>query len=121
MQTRFPNRILPYVLLAPSVIIVLIFFVIPSVQSLYLSFYRVSPLGNRRIFIGLENFARLVQDPEYLNAIRVSVEFALFVVIVGLSASMAVAVVANQRLRGFAIYRTLLIWPYALSPAIAGL
>ena len=121
MQTRFPNKTLPYLLLAPSVIIVFIFFVVPSIQSLYLSFYRVSPLGNKKIFIGLQNFTRLFQDPGYLNSIITSFKFALFVVVVGLAVSMAVAVVANQRLRGFSIYRTLLIWPYALSPAIAGL
>lgn len=121
MQTRFPNRFLPYLLLSPSLIVVLIFFVIPSAQSLYLSFYRVSPLGNRRIFNGIENFTRLFQDQDYLNSITVSVKFSLFVVLVGLTASLAVAVVANQRLRGFALYRTLLIWPYALSPAIAGI
>ncbi|NOX63390.1 MAG: sugar ABC transporter permease [Chloroflexi bacterium] len=121
MQTRFPEKTLPYLLLAPSIIIVLIFFVVPSVQSLYLSFYRVSALGNKKIFIGLENFTRLLTDPSYLNSIITSFEFAIFVVFVGLAASMAVAVVANQRLRGFGVYRTLLIWPYALSPAIAGL
>lgn len=120
MQTRFPNRFLPLALLAPSIIVVLIFFVIPSVQSLYLSFFRVSPLGDRRIFIGLENFTRLLSDREYTNSVIVSVKFALFVVVVGLSLSLAAAVVANQRYRGFAVYRTLLIWPYALSPAIAG-
>ena len=121
MQTRFPNRYLPYILLSPSVIIVLVFFVIPSIQSLYLSFYRVNMLGTKRIFVGFQNFTRLVTDGDYLNSITVSVEFAFFVVLVGLSASLAVAVVANQRYRGFAIYRTLLIWPYALSPAVAAL
>ncbi|RME46240.1 MAG: sugar ABC transporter permease [Chloroflexi bacterium] len=121
MQTRFPNKILPYLLLSPSVIIVLVFFVVPSLQSLQLSFYRVSPLGTKRIFIGLENFLRLFDDPSYLNSAITSLQFAIFVVLVGLSLSLAVAVVANQRFRGFGIYRTLLIWPYALSPAIAGL
>ena len=121
MQTRFPNKTLPYLLLAPSVIIVFIFFVIPSIQSLYLSFYRVSPLGNKKIFIGLQNFIRLFHDPGYLNSIVTSFKFAIFVVALGLAVSMGVAVVANQRLRGFGAYRTLLIWPYALSPAIAGL
>ena len=121
MRTRFPNKTLPYLLLAPSVIIVFIFFVIPSLQSFYLSFYRISPLGNKKIFIGLQNFTRLFQDPGYLNSIITSFKFAIFVVVVGLAVSMAVAVVANQRLRGFSVYRTLLIWPYALSPAIAGL
>lgn len=120
MQTQFPNKVLPYLLLAPSVIIVFIFFVIPSAQSLYLSFYRVSPLGDRRIFIGLENFTRLITEGAYRHSLWVTFLFAVFVVLVGLSISLAIAVVANQRYRGFGVYRTLLIWPYALSPAIAG-
>jgi sn-glycerol 3-phosphate transport system permease protein len=121
MQTRFPNRILPILLLAPMVVIVLIFFIIPSVQSLYLSFFRVSVTGDRRLFVGLQNFIRLFSSADYLNSLIVSVKFALIVVIVGLSITMVAAVVANQRLRGFIVYRALLIWPYALSPAIAGL
>jgi sn-glycerol 3-phosphate transport system permease protein len=121
MQTRFPNRILPIILLAPMVVIVLIFFIIPSVQSLYLSFFRVSVTGDRRLFIGWQNFTRLFSSADYLNSLVVSVKFSLIVVIVGLSLTMIVAVIANQRLRGFIIYRALLIWPYALSPAIAGL
>ncbi len=120
MQARFPNKLLPYLLLSPSVIIVLVFFVVPSAQSLYLSFFRVSPLGDRTIFVGWQNFVRLIGSSEYHNSIRVTLVFALFVVTVGLLLSLGIAVVANQRFPGFALYRTLLIWPYALSPAIAG-
>ena len=121
MTTRFPNKFLPYLLLAPMILIVLVFFLIPSAQSLELSFYRVNALGTRRIFVGLENFQRLLEDPGYVNSLVVSVKFALFVVLAGLGGGLAAAVVANQRLPGFSFYRTLLIWPYALSPAIAGL
>ena len=121
MQTRFPNRVLPVLLLLPMVAIVLVFFIVPSVQSLYLSFYRVSPLGDRRIFVGIQNFARLLTSENYRNSLIVSAQFAVIVVFFGLSATLGAAVVANQRFRGFAFYRALLIWPYALSPAIAGL
>jgi sn-glycerol 3-phosphate transport system permease protein len=121
MQTRFPNRYLPYFLIAPMIVVVIIFFIIPSVQSLYLSFFRVNPLGTRKIFVGFDNFIRLVTNPGYRNSLIVSIQFVLMVVLFGLSASLAAAVVANQRLRGFVVYRALLIWPYALSPAIAGL
>lgn len=120
MQTKFPHKILPYILLSPSIIIVFIFFIVPSAQSLHLSFYRVSPTGERRIFVAFENFQKLLRSANYRNSIQVSLTFGLFVVFVGLALSLAVAVVANQRFRGFGIYRTLLIWPYALSPAIAG-
>ena len=121
MQTRFPNRFLPYLLLAPSALVVVVFFVIPAVQSIQLSLYRVSATGDRRIFVGLQNFARLLADRDYVNSIAVTGWFSLIVVLGGLAFSLLVAVVANQRLRGFAFYRTLLIWPYAISPSIAGL
>ncbi len=121
MNTRFPNRYLPYLLIAPMIIVVIVFFLIPSAQSLYLSFFRVNPLGNRKIFIGLENFVRLVTNPNYLNSLRVSIEFVILVVFTGLSTSLFVATVANQHIPGFSVYRAMLIWPYALSPAIAGL
>lgn len=121
MNTRFPNRYLPYLLIAPMILVVIIFFLVPSAQSLYLSFFRVNSLGNRKIFVAFENFVRLITNPNYRNSLVVSGEFALMVVLTGLSSSLFVASVANQRLRGFAFYRALLIWPYALSPAIAGL
>lgn len=121
MNTRFPNRYLPYFLIAPMIIVVAIFFLLPSAQSLYLSFFRVNPLGDRKIFVGFENFVRLVSNPNYVNSLVVSIEFALMVVLSGLGSSLVVATIANQRLPGFAFYRALLIWPYALSPAIAGL
>jgi sn-glycerol 3-phosphate transport system permease protein len=121
MNTRFPNRYLPYFLIAPMILVVAIFFLLPSAQSLYLSFFRVNPLGDRKIFVGVENFVRLVTNPNYRNSLVISVEFALMVVFSGLASSLFVATVANQRLPGFAFYRAMLIWPYALSPAIAGL
>jgi len=121
LQARFPNRVMPYLLLAPSAVVVFVFFIIPSAQSLYLSFYQVSAIGDRRIFVGWRNFEQLLRSSEYSNSIWVSLVFAVAVVIGGLALSLAVAVAANQRFRGFHIYRTLLIWPYALSPAIAGI
>ena len=120
MQSRFPSRVLPYVLLAPSVLIVLVFLIIPSIQSLYLSFFQTSPFGDRRIYVGLRNFTRLFASSEYMNSFVVSFLAAAFVVVVGLLISLLFAVLANQRIRGINIYRTLLIWPYALSPAVAG-
>ncbi|MPZ54734.1 MAG: ABC transporter permease subunit [Acidimicrobiia bacterium] len=120
-QVRFPNRVLPYALLAITLILVGLFFFVPSVESLVLSFYRLSPFGDSRTFVGLDNFARLLSDTDYRNSFVITVIFVAFVVFVGLSVSLAGAVAANRRYRGFGIYRTLLIWPYALSPAIAGL
>jgi sn-glycerol 3-phosphate transport system permease protein len=120
MRDIFSNRWLPYLLLAPSALLVLAFFVVPAVQSLHLSLYRVHALSGRALYVGLENFTRLLSSDEYLNSLGVTVLFTAFVVLVGIALSLLLAVGASQNIRGFGLYRTLLIWPYALSPAIAG-
>lgn len=117
---RFSNRLLPYVLLSPSLLIILVFLIYPSLDTLRLAFYRVSPFGERRIYVALANYTGLVSDPDYLNSIVVSILFTAFVVLVGLTVSLAIALLLNRRVAGFSLYRALLIWPYALSPAIAG-
>lgn len=116
----FPNRLLPYLLIAPTAILVIIFFIIPAVQSLQLSFYRVNALSGRQLYVGFENFTRLLTSDEYRGSLAATGLFVGIVVISALSFSLLIAVVASQPIRGFGIYRTLLIWPYALSPAIAG-
>ncbi len=122
MQTTFKaSKWLPYLLLSPSVIIVFIFFIIPSAQSLFYSFFRLNITGTRKIFVGLNNFVRLFRDPEYTDSLIRSFLFTVCVVTAGLGISLAIAMVANKGLRVFNVYRTLLIWPYALSPAITGL
>lgn len=120
MQTKFPEKWIAYLLLAPSVIIVIIFLIVPSVQSIHLSFYRISPFGDRRIFKGLENFATLFHSPDYLYSLKVTVIFTLSVVAAGIFLSLLLAIAANQKIKGIGFYRTALIWPYALSPAVAG-
>ena len=108
-------------LLSPSVIIVFIFFIIPRSESLYYSFFRLNFTGTIKKFVGLSNFIRLFQDPEYITSLIKSLLFTVFVVFVGLAVSLAIATVANKKLKFFHVYRTLLIWPYALSPAITGI
>lgn len=120
MGPRFPSRYLPYVLLSPSIIIVGVFLIIPSIQSLYLSFFRTTPFGDRLIYTGLGNFQRLFSSSEYINSLLTTLFFSGFIIVVGLSLSLALAVLANQRIMAIGAYRTLLIWPYTLSPAVAG-
>lgn len=117
----FRNRILPYFLLLPSILLVAVFFIYPAVQSLELSLYRVHRVRGVKLYIGLENFERLFESTVYLNSLEVTAKFVLASVIFGLAISLALAVGASQPIRGFGVYRTLLIWTYALSPAIAGL
>jgi len=120
MQTKFPEKWIAYLLLVPSVVIVIIFLIIPSIQSIHLSLYRVSPFGDRRIFKGITNFITLFKSADYLNSLKVTIIFTLGIVIVGITISLLLAIAANQKIRGVGFYRTALIWPYALSPAVAG-
>ncbi len=116
----FPNRFLPYLLIAPSALLVIVFFIVPAIQSLQLSFFRVNALSGRQLYVGFENFSRLLTSSDYIQSLTTTGAFIAIVVIFGLSISLAIAVGASLPLRGFGVYRTLLIWPYAVSPAITG-
>ncbi len=120
MHSRFPNKLLPYLLLLPSLVVVIIFLIVPTIQSLYLSFFRVSPFGDKLIFVGWYNFAKLFKSSDYINSLVITLIFAVFVVVIGLTLGMLLSVLLNQKLKGLQVYRTLFIWTYAISPAIAG-
>jgi sn-glycerol 3-phosphate transport system permease protein len=119
-RTVFRNRWLPYALLAPQVAIILVFFYWPAFDSLRLSLYRASPFGDRLIFVGLGNFERLFRDDAYLRSAITSVVFAFCVTFIGLAVALFLATLANAKIRGLAIYRSLLLWPYGIAPAVAG-
>ena len=116
----FRNRWLPYVLVAPQVAITLAFFFWPAFGSVRLSLYRASPFGDRLIFVGLGNFQRLFADTAYLRSAVTSVIFSFIVTLVGLALALVLASLANAKIRGLALYRSLLLWPYGIAPAIAG-
>src|SRR2546422_6502992 len=118
-RSVFPNRWLPYALVAPQVAITLIFFFWPAFDSLRLSLYRASPFGDRLIFIGAGNFQRLVSDPAYLRSAVTSFVFSFFVTFLGLALALLLASLANAKIRGLAVYRAMLLWPYGIAPAIA--
>ena len=120
-RTVFANRWLPYVLVAPQVAITIVFFFWPAFDSLRLSLYRASPFGDRLIFVGLGNFERLFADAAYLRSALTSIVFSFFVTVIGLAASLLLASLANAKIRGLGVYRTLLLWPYGIAPAIAGI
>jgi len=112
---------LPYLLLLPSVALVAVFFLYPAAQSLELSLYRVHRVRDVKIYVGLENFERLFESSVYLNSLKITAIFVVATVLFALAISLALAVGASQPIKGFGVYRTLLIWTYALSPAVAGL
>ncbi|MGH7325256.1 MAG: carbohydrate ABC transporter permease [Candidatus Rokuibacteriota bacterium] len=117
----FKNRGLPYLLVLPQIVVTLVFFFWPALESLRLSFFRTSPFGDRTFFVGLENFQRLLTDPEYYRSVVNSFVFALGVTALGVGAGLFVAALATQKIRGLAAYRTAVLWPYGIAPPVAGI
>src|SRR5690554_5714333 len=119
-KSAFPNKYLPYVLLIPTFIILVVFLFYPAAETFRLSFYKVNPFSGAARFAGLYNFKNLFTNPTYLKSFFLSAVFAVGVVLAGLVLSLLLALLLNQKVKGAQVYRSLLIWPYALSPAIAG-
>jgi sn-glycerol 3-phosphate transport system permease protein len=120
-RTVFPNRWLPYLLVLPQVLVTLIFFFWPAGKSLYLSLFKSPPFGGRDIFVGLDNFRALLSNREYYESVVNSFVFAFSVTALSVAGGLVVAALANQKIRGLAFYRTALLWPYGIAPAVAGI
>ena len=117
----FRNRALPYLLVLPQLVVTVVFFFWPAFESLRLSLFRTSPFGDRRFFVGLDNFTKLLADPAYYDSIINSFVFAIGVTVLGVGAGLFVAALATQRIRGLAGYRTAVLWPYGIAPPVAGI
>jgi sn-glycerol 3-phosphate transport system permease protein len=119
-RVRFRSGWLPWVLVAPQMAIVLVFFFWPAGQALYQSFRMEDAFGTSTRFVGLENFERLWNDPSYLDSFYTTALFSVLVAALGLTTALLLAVMADRVVRGAAVYKTLLVWPYAVAPAVAG-
>jgi sn-glycerol 3-phosphate transport system permease protein len=121
MENRaiFPNRLLPYLLILPQLAISLIFFYWPAAQALWQSFLVQDAFGLSTEFVWFENYVDLLKTPEYYQAIGVTFAFSALVVFFSLVIGLLLAVMANRNIRGVQIYRTFLIIPYAVAPAVA--
>ncbi|MEZ5703986.1 MAG: sn-glycerol-3-phosphate ABC transporter permease UgpA [Burkholderiaceae bacterium] len=119
-RVRFQSSWLPWVLIAPQMVIVLVFFFWPATQAIYQSVLTQDPFGLSTEFVGLENFQRLWEDDSYLASFKTTAVFSILVATVGLSLALLLAVMADRVLKGAAVYKTLLIWPYAVAPVVAG-
>jgi sn-glycerol 3-phosphate transport system permease protein len=116
----FSHKLLPYLLLAPQLAITIIFFYLPASQALRQSFFIEDAFGTSSDFVGLENYRYVFSDPSYYKAIATTAIFAAAVTICSLFFALLLAVMADREIKGATVYRTLLIWPYAVAPAIAG-
>ena len=116
----FRSAWLPYALLAPQILVTVVFFFLPAFQAVWFSFQLQDAFGLNTEFVGLQNFDELFRDSRYLESFKVTALFSVLVAFFGLVISLVLATMADRVLRGALAYKTLLIWPYAVAPAIAG-
>ncbi|ADR35542.1 carbohydrate ABC transporter permease [Oceanithermus profundus] len=121
IEERFPGHpYLPYLLVLPSLAVIVVFLIYPFAQSVWGSFFITSFFGDKKLFVGLENYLELFRSPDYLQSVVVTLYFSAFVVVLGLAASLGIALLLNQRIGGLGIYQIALVWTYSISPAVAG-
>lgn len=119
-RAAFDNRWLPLLLLVPQLSIIALFFYWPAWQALRSSFFLEDPFGFGETFVGLQNYTRLLESPQYLKNAWFTVWFSGLVTFFSLSIALLLAVKADTVLRGAKTYRTLLMWVYAVAPPVAG-
>lgn len=123
MQSKraiFGSKGLPYLLLAPQLIITIVFFLWPAAQAFWQSFLREDAFGLNTSFVWFENYTELFHDPSYLNALKVTAIFGVGVAALSMISALILALAVDRMIRSARAYTTLLVWPYAVAPAVAG-
>jgi len=116
----FRSAWLPYALLLPQITITVVFFFWPAAQAVYYSFLEQDPFGLSVKWVWFQNYAELMRSSHYLDSFRITAVFSVLVAGLGIVISLFLATMADRVVRGALAYKTLLIWPYAVAPAIAG-
>ena len=119
-RVTFSKRWLALALVAPQIVITLVFFIWPASQALYQSVLLEDAFGLSRKFVWLDNFADLFSDSIYLASFGRTVVFSAATAFLSLSVALVLAAMADRIIKGATAYRTLVIWPYAIAPAVAG-
>jgi len=119
-RVTFRHKTLPYLLVFPQLLVTALFFLWPAGQAVYQSVFIPDPFGLSTQFVGLGNFEFLLNDPYYLESFRTTAIFSLSVTVLSMGLALLFAVMADRVIKGATTYRTLLIWPYAVAPAVAG-
>src|SRR5258705_4120465 len=119
-STVFNNKLLPYLLLFPQLVITFVFFYWPASQAVWQSFLREDAFGLVSEFVGLENYQALLAQPEYYRSMLTPLIFSTLVAALSLSIALVFATQADKNLKAAGAYKTLMIWPYAVAPAVAG-
>ncbi|MCD4744255.1 MAG: ABC transporter permease subunit [Desulfobacteraceae bacterium] len=120
-RSFFKSKYLPYLLIFPQLLVTLTFFYWPAVQGIFQSFLLSDPFGRKSKFVWFYNYIELFTDPLYLKSIFITFTFSIAVAFVSISLGLFIASMANRALKAKALVRTMLIWPYAVAPAISGI
>jgi sn-glycerol 3-phosphate transport system permease protein len=119
-RVTFNERWLPYLLVAPQIAVTLVFFFWPSGQMVWQSLLIEDAFGGNTKFVWFDNFLHLFSEGSYWASVRITLMFSALVATLGLAVSLLLAVMADRVIRGAGIYKTFLVWPYAVAPAVAG-
>jgi len=119
-RVTFKGIWLPLLLVAPQIVITAVFFFYPAGQAIWQSLYIPDPFGLSMQWVGLGNFEFLLSDPFYRASFVTTAIFSILVTVVSMGVALYLAVLADRLIKGSGTYRTLLIWPYAVAPAVAG-
>jgi sn-glycerol 3-phosphate transport system permease protein len=119
-RSIFSHRLLPYALLIPQIVITVIFFYWPAIQAVWQSFLLQDAFGLSTRMVWFENYTYLFSQADYFQTIATTLVFSGAVALLSLSFALLLATQADKQLKGAGVYRTLLIWPYAVAPAVAG-
>jgi len=119
-RSIFSHGLLPYALLLPQIVVTFVFFYWPASQAVWQSFLLQDAFGLATDFVWLENYQELFSQPDYYRTILTTMVFSTAVALLSLSTALLLATQADKQLAGAGVYRTLLIWPYAVAPAVAG-
>jgi sn-glycerol 3-phosphate transport system permease protein len=116
----FRSAWLPWALIGPQAAVILVFFFWPAAETVLQSMQRQDAFGTSTEWVGFANFAQIFSDPSYLASFRTTAIFSVLVAVIGIVVSLVLAVFADRVIRAAVVYKTLLIWPYAVAPAVAG-
>jgi len=119
-HVRFKSAWLPWALLAPQLAVIGVFFFWPAAQAVLQSLQQQDAFGMSTEWVGLTNFRRLFSDSSYLASFKTTAIFSILVAVCGISISLVLAAFADRIVKAAIVYKTLLIWPYAVAPAVAG-
>ncbi len=120
-RSIFTSRTLPYLLILPQVLVTLTFFYWPAAQGLLQSLMLSDPFGRQSRFVWFDNFVSIFTDPLYLKSVGITLGFSLCTAVTAIALGLLIATMANRALKAKALIRTMLIWPYAVAPAISGI